>query len=168
MNIWAFQGPTTADYDPQEYNEVSSFLTNSFRNGIARFGWSYGDNLDLHRLKSIPIAERDGDERKCWEKAGFLLDILPGDWIVQINQPYWGACLAGIVASPYSFEQEDNEVGDFRHMLGIDVSSIEEFERDDEEVLPDICSRLKLQGRMWRIYLEKDFLQTIENVRSAV
>lgn len=167
MAIWAFKGPTTADYAGEEYEQVTHFLNISFRNGIARFGWSSKDGADLHKLDPKPFAEMDEDETECWNKARFLLDIEPGDWIVQINIPYWGACVAGQVTESYSFEQEDNEVGDFRHMISIDPASVVEFERNDDAVLPIISRRLKLQGRKWRIDYEQEFLQTIQNVKSG-
>jgi Restriction endonuclease. len=167
MAIWAFKGPTSADYGPEKYQQVVKFLNTSFKNGIARFGWGYTENADLHKLDLKPFSEMDADERLCWSKANFLLDIKPGDWIVQINNPYWGACVAGQVTEPYIFEQEDNEVSDYRHMIKIDVASVVEFERNDDEVLPIISSRLKLQGRKWRIYHEQEFMQTIKNVKSG-
>lgn len=167
MAIWAFKGPTNADYDPEEYQHVIQFLNTSFRNGIARFGWGYTDKADLHVLGPKPFSEMDEDERKCWDKANFLLEIKPEDWIVQINIPYWGACLAGQVTEPYAFEQEDNEVSDYRHLIKIDPATVIEFERNADEVLPIISSRLKLQGRKWRIHHEQEFLQTIENVKAG-
>lgn len=168
MAIWAFKGPSNADYAPQEYPQVIKFLTNSFKDGFARFGWGYTDRADLHKLDPKPFAEMDEQERQCWNKANFLLDIQAGDWIVQINLPYWGACLAGQVTEPYSFEQEDNEISDYRHMLKIDTSSIVQFERNDDEVLPIISSRLKLQGRKWRIYHEQEFFETLQNCKLGV
>ncbi|PWV44634.1 restriction endonuclease [Chitinophaga sp. S165] len=167
MAIWALKGPTTADYGPEEYHQVVNFLTNSFRTGVARFGWGYIDKADLHKLEPKPFTEMDEHEMQCWNKANFLLDIQPGDWVVQINLPYWGACLTAQVVASYSFEQEDNEVSDYRHMLVIDTSTIVEFERNDYEVLPIISSRLKLQGRKWRICHEQEFFQTIENIKSG-
>src|SRR5690606_24311704 len=59
-----------------------------------------------------------------------------------------------------------NEVSDFRHMIPLDPRSIVEFERNDDDVHPIISSRLKLQGRYWRIQHEEEFLQTIENINS--
>ena len=110
MAIWAFKGPTTADYNPEEYKQVTTFLVNSFNEGISRFGWGYTDKADLYKLDPKSFSEMDNDEKKCWDKANFLLEIKPGDWIVHINLPYWGACLAGQVIEPYVFEEEDNEV----------------------------------------------------------
>ena len=167
MAIWAFKGPTGADYEPDEYRHVLSFLANSFQNGIARFGWGYTDKANLHKLDPKSFAEMDDDERKCWDKANFLLEIQPDDWIVQINLPFWGACLAGKVVESYAFEEFDNEVSDYRHMIKIDSDSVVQFGRNDDEVLPIISSRLKLQGRKWRIYYEQEFSQTIQNIKAG-
>ena len=166
MTIWAFKGPSNDDYDQEEYQEVTKFLTASIHNGISRFGWGYMDEADLNKLKPKLFSEMSEKEKECWAKANFLLDVAVGDWIVHINLPYWGACLAGQVTEPYSFEQDDNEISDFRHMIKLDPSSVVEFERNDDEVLPIISSRLKLQGRYWRIQNVEEFLQTIENINA--
>jgi len=166
MAIWAFKGPTVADYNAADFKKVIEFLSSSFTNGLARFGWGYTDKADLHKLDQKSFAEMDEHERKCWDKANFLLDIKPGDWVVQINLPSWGACLAGEVTKPYLFEQKDNETSDYRHLVHINPMSVVQFKRNDDNVLPIISSRLKLQGRKWRIHYEKEFHQTIQNIKS--
>ena len=65
-----------------------------------------------------------------------MLDIQKDDWIVHINVPEWGKCTTAKVISGYSFEKEGNEVGDFRHMIGIDKESVIIFDRNDDNVLP--------------------------------
>jgi hypothetical protein len=166
MAIWAFKGPATSDYNADEYKQVTEFLTDSIRKGISRFGWSSSEKADLRRLDDKSIEEMDEEEIESWNKANFLLDIQAGDWIVHINLPYWGACISGKVVEPYSFEKVNNLISDYRHVLVLDPSSIVEFDRNDEEVVPIISSRLKLQGRKWRIYHETEFLQTIGNIHS--
>ncbi len=108
------------------------------------------------------------NEKQCWKRGKFLLDVAIGDWIIHINLPKWGSCIVGRVLETYSFEQEGNEVGDFRHMIKLDLSTITAFERNDPKVLPIIQSRLKLQGSHWRIFpeYEKDFLETIDNLKT--
>lgn len=110
MTIWALKGPSTADYNQEEYNKYNKtleFLSNSIKQGTSRFGWSYFQTADLEQLQNKPWHEMSQDEQSSWAKAGFLLDIEPGDWVVHINVPYWGACLAGEVSKSYSFEQTD-------------------------------------------------------------
>ena len=105
------------------------------------------------------------EEQNCWAKASFLLNVQKGDWVVHINLPYWGACLAGEVTDTYSFEQGGNDFEDYRHLLGIDTTTIIEFDRNDDGVLPIISSRLKLQGRYWTIQYADEFLETIQNIK---
>ncbi len=165
MTIWALKGPSSEDYSIKELQEAQQFLTDSFKNGTSRFGWSYIDGANLNNLQSKQWQEMTDDERNCWSKANFLLEIEKDDWVVHINLPYWGACLAGQVTETYAFEEE-NDFGDYRHTLKIDIDSIVEFERNDDEVLPVIGSRLKLQGRFWRIQYVEEFLQSIQNLKS--
>lgn len=166
MTIWALKGPSTSDYDSEEYQKVTKFLTKSIRQGISRFGWGYMDEANLNELNDKTFGELSKQENECWSRANFLLDVEIGDWVVHINLPYWGACLAAQVIGKYEFEDDDNEVSDYRHTLKIDTTTLVEFERNDDEVLPNISSRLKLQGSHWRIYHVEDFLQTIHNLNA--
>lgn len=166
MTIYALKGPSSEDYDQEELQETQKFLTDSIKNGLSRFGWGYIDTADLTKLQNKLWQEMDEKEQNCWAKANFLLGVEQGDWVVHINLPYWGACLAGQVSETYSFEQNGNDFGDYRHLLKLDKNSIVEFERNDDGVLPIIGSRLKLQGRYWTIQYVDEFLQTIQNVKA--
>jgi len=165
MKIYALKGPSSEDYDQDKLKEIQQFLSDSIKNGVSRFGWSYIDTADLTTLQTKRLQEMDEKEKNCWAKANFLLGVQKGDWIVHINLPYWGACLAGQVIETYSFEQNGNYLGDYRHLLKLDKNTIVEFERNDDGVLPIISSRLKLQGRYWTIQYIDEFLQTIKNVK---
>jgi len=166
MTIYALKGPSSQDYDQDELQETQKFLSDSIKNGVSRFGWSYIDTADLTKLQNKPWQEMNESEQNCWAKANFLLGVEKGDWVVHINLPYWGACLAGQVSETYSFEHNGNDFEDYRHLLKLDKNSIIEFDRNDDEVLPIIGSRLKLQGRYWTIQYVEEFLQTIQNVKS--
>lgn len=166
MTIYALKGPSTEDYNQEELQEIQKFLTDSIKNGVSRFGWSYIDTADLTKLQNKSWGEMDQNEQNCWAKANFILGVKKGDWVVHINLPYWGACIAGQVSEEYSFEQNGNDFGDYRHLLKLDKDTIVEFERNDERVLPIISSRLKLQGRYWTIQYVDEFLQTIQNVKA--
>jgi predicted Mrr-cat superfamily restriction endonuclease len=168
MTIWALKGPSSGDYDEEEeYAKVLEFLSNSIRNGTSRFGWGFVDTADLTKLRDKPWQEMTEKEQVCWSQANFLLEVKKGDWVIHINLPYWGACFAGQIIEEYSFEQKDNEFGDYRHTFKLDPNSIVEFERNDDAVLPIIGSRLKLQGRYWRIQYAEEFLQTIQNIKAG-
>ena len=166
MNIWALKPPSTGDYTPEQLKERLDFLADSATNGISRFGWSHKDEANLEKLKSKSWNEMSDSEVYFWKNGSFLKEICVGDWVVHINLPSWGMCIAGQVVEGYSFEEENNKYGDYRHMLKIDPNTVIKFDRNNERVLPIISSRLKLQGRYWRIYQIDDFQKTIENLRT--
>lgn len=166
MTIWALKGPSSTDYDQEDLQKTPLFLTNSIYGGTSRFGWSSTDTADLTKLQNLQWQEMTNQQKGHWADANFLLEIEKGDWVVHINLPYWGACIAGQVIEPYSFEQSNNDLLDYRHLIKIDTNTIVEFERNDNRVLPIISSRLKLQGRYWRIQYIDEFLQTIQNLRT--
>jgi len=157
MAVWAF------NYPGEQYEE---FLVKSLKKGISRFGWSYYDGADLNLLAEKPWGKMNDDEIATWSKSSFLLNIEKDDWIVHINLPYWGAVTAGKVIDKYAFEKNDTEISDMRHFFRLDVNSIITFERDNHNVHPLINRKLKLRGKHWRIYNEKEFFQTIENVKN--
>ena len=147
-------------------DEAVNFVSKSLKNdGISRFGWSYHDNANLRDLENKPWSEMNDREIETWNKSKFLLNIKPGDWVVHINVPSWGLCTAAKVESDYFFG-ENNEISDFRHCLKIDKSSLVEFDRNAEEVHPYISARLKLQGKYWKIFAEKEFFDSLDNLKN--
>ena len=102
MKVWAFN---KVDHD--EYREN---IYSSFKSGVSRFGWSQRDE---HNLK--------GNQWSDWHsKQLFLLNIKKGDWIVHINTPSQGKCIAGEVLTEYDFDNGFDcwEGGqDFRHFF---------------------------------------------------
>ena len=169
MAIYALKGPSDGDYEISELSEIRKFLVNSLYNGVVKFGWSYLDSnnetSDLNILKNKDWEAMTKDEIICYKKSAFLLDIKKGDWIVQINLPEWGKCIAGQVTEEYQFGKGCPVCDDFRHELQIDKNTIVEFDRNDDNVLPLISRRLKLQGAHWQIYAKDEFLQSIKNLR---
>lgn len=158
MAIWAFNLPG---------NQYVDFITKSLKQGISRFGWGYIDSADIRTLSQKPWGEMSKDELLIWSKCSFLKNIKKGDWIVHINIPYWGAVTAGQVVEEYNFENEDNEISDFRHFFKLDLDSLIEFERNNQNVHPLISRKLKLRGKHWRIYPEREFFETIENLKNG-
>jgi len=165
MMVYALKGPTK-EYLGDDYEDLLKFLSESIKSGVSRFGWSYIDTADLRKLQNKPWNEMSKEEIDCWSKSNFLLNIEKGDWIVHINVPYWGACIAGEVEEEYSFDENNNAFGDFRHTLKLKKDTIIEFERNDDRVLPIINRKLKLQGKYWRIYDVEYFKKTIENLKN--
>ncbi|TAG85689.1 MAG: hypothetical protein EAZ20_14450 [Bacteroidetes bacterium] len=147
-------------------------IYNSLLNGEARYGWSYLPTADLQIL-SKKIKE-DGwnllneDEKKCWQP--FLLDIKEGDYIVFINTPQLGQCTLAKVNKPYYFKMHDDLKYDWgfdaNHCLGVDIKTVKTFDRNGKSVHPTLSRRLKLQGRYWQIYAEKEFNDLVISLES--
>lgn len=158
MAIWVFNLPG---------NQYVEFISNSLKQGISRFGWGYLDSADIRTLSQKPWGEMSKDELLIWSKTSFLKNIRKGDWIVHINIPKWGEVTTGQVVEEYNFEKADNKISDFRHFFKLDLNSIVEFERNNQNVHPLISRKLKLRGKHWRISAEKEFFETIENLKNG-
>lgn len=159
MAIYAFN-------DPNDKSKV--FVGKSLTEQcVSRFGWSWFETANLHHLKKCSWEEMSDEEILVWNKTNFLFGIKKGDWIVHINVPYWGSCILAQVESEYYFDPNETEIHDFRHCLKINPDTIIQFERNDEEIHPIISRKLKLRGRYWRIYNEKEFFESIENLKNG-
>lgn len=152
MMIWAFNW--TADEDAQLQ------IYKSLLNGKSRFGWSQRDE---HNLK---LEDNWTDEHS---KQLFLLQVKPNDWIVHVNTPEWGRCVAARVLSEYDFDDGLPSTSgrgiNFRHCFSIDVDSMVEFDRNDPNVVPTV--NLKPRQRYHRIYAVQDFHRSIENLKQG-
>lgn len=158
MSIWAFNTPN---------KESLQFVSDSLKQGISRFGWGYIDTADIRVLKPKPWGKMTKDELLIWSKTSFLSKIKKGDWIVHINVPHWGTVTTGQVIEEYDFEKADNEISDFRHYFKLDLKSIIQFDRNSPNVHPLVSRKLKLRGKHWRVYAEKEFFETIENLKNG-
>ncbi|MCK9506555.1 MAG: restriction endonuclease [Porticoccaceae bacterium] len=139
----------------------------SLQSGEGRFGWSYIESADLRELKKR-VDEKGWDslteeEKDCYQV--FLLDFKAGDYVVYINVPEWGKCTVAKVTGQYQWKFSD---GDFKHRFPVDPSSVYVFDRNDASVHPALRSRLKLQGRWWRIYLKDEFAELLEVLKKGV
>jgi Restriction endonuclease len=138
----------------------------SLEKGEGRFGWSYIKTADLRQL-SRRIDEKGWDnlsdkEKDCYQR--FLLDFEEGDYVIYINVPEWGNCIVAKVAGPYEWRFEDS---DFNHRFPVDRTSVYAFDRNDAIVPPALRSRLKLQGRWWRIRLEEEFQALLKSLQKG-
>lgn len=148
MNIWAFNSAE------EEY--VRDMLMDSLKKGKSRFGWSSADECNL-KIKDNWTRENS--------KQLFLLDVQQGDWIVHVNMPVWGHCVAIQVTGEYDFDEglECEWDTDFRHCIPVDPSTMLEFDRRDQNVLPSV--NLRPRSRYHRIYAVEDFIQSLENLK---
>jgi len=130
----------------------------SVKSGKSRFGWSQKDEHNL-KLK---------DNWTDWHSRQlFLLQVKPGDWIIHINTPTYGRCIAAQVLTEYDFDdglQCSWGGADFRHYFNVDVETIVEFDRRDQNVLPSV--NLNPRQRYHRIYAVDDFFKSIENLKT--
>lgn len=149
MTVWAFNGCNE--------NKEKGLLLGSLKAGKSRFGWSQDENHNL----LIKNNWTDWHSRQL-----FLLEIKEDDWIVHINVPTWGRCVAAKVVSRYGFDEglECSWGTDFRHFFSIDIESIIEFERRDPNVLPTV--NLNPRYRYHRIHAQEDFYTSINNIKS--
>jgi len=157
VKVWVFNTPP---------KNAIEFVSSSLKAGFSRFGWSYSDMADLKMMNEKGWSNLSTEEQKCWKKTWFLLEIESGDWIVHVNVPGWGKCTAGKVKAGYEFDKESG-IGDFRHMIELDSTTIITFDRNDPNVLPYISRRLKLQGHYWKIRDNDRFLKSIENLKNG-
>ena len=129
----------------------------SVKSGKSRFGWSWKAEHDL-RL----------DWTEEHTKQLFLLQIRPGDWVVHVNCPEWGECVAAQVDSEYAFDSglPGGDGGfDFRHFFEVKVETIVEFERRDPNVLPAV--NLSPRTRFHRVKAVSEFLSSLQNLRAG-
>jgi len=148
MTIWAF--------NKVDDDNCRNKVYQSFKEGISRFGWSQEDDNNLKGKKWS----------KNHSKQLFLLQVKKGDWIVHINTPSYGKCVAGRVKTEYNFDEGLDCWGakDFRHSFEIEKDTIIEFNRNDKNILPTV--NLRPRQRYHRIYAVQDFLKSIDNLKN--
>ncbi len=155
MKIFALKAPDHAPDVEKIYK--------SLQGGEGRFGWSYVESADLRQLNER-IQQRgwdslNDDEKDCYQH--FLLSVCPGDYVVYVNVPDWGKCTLAKVTGCYEWRYEDD---DFNHRFAVDASSLRKFDRDGSEVHPYLSRRLKLPGRKWRVYAEREFRSLLDEL----
>lgn len=103
---------------------------------------------------------------KWYGKNAFLLRIARGDWIVHVNMPSYGKCVAVEVLGEYGFDEGlDCKYGkDFNNFIPVDVSTFIEFDRNDPNVLPSVNLAPRRRGQ--RVLQVEDFLASIRNLKN--
>jgi hypothetical protein len=145
MKVWAFAKVTD--------NNARKLVYESIKKGKSRFGWGSKDKDNL---------------RDKWNgKQGFLLSIKKDDWIVHVNSPEWGKCVAVQVLGEYEFDEgvQCDWGVDFRHVIPVNAETIVEFKRRNNNILPTV--NLNPRQRYHRVHAVNDFLQSIENFKKG-
>lgn len=154
--IWAFNTPS------EEYVER---LADSAKAGISRFGWSYSKTSDLRILQNKPWNEMTPAEQNA-VRCHFLLRIRPGDWIVHVNTPCYGQCIAVPVIGTYAFDESD-DWDDYRHQIPVDGSKAIQFDRNDRRVHPLVSRGLKLRRRQQRVLAADEFFESLKRLTAG-
>ncbi|MGL5100481.1 MAG: hypothetical protein ACRC6B_10735, partial [Fusobacteriaceae bacterium] len=153
IKAWAFAAMN------EEYVEL---IYNSLKKGEARFGWSWEKESNLIPQKEAGIF-RDKDKRQL-----FLLEISQDDYLIYVNFPKYGKCVAVKAKSSYYFDEVglyiSEENSDYRHVIPIDVGSLIEFDRRDPNILPNI--NLSPRQRKERIYAVEDLEKSLDNLKN--
>lgn len=160
--VWAIQHPYFACDDSATKQLRLEVVRKSLNEGISRFGWSEcGDLRDYDDLG------RSESERTCFKQSRFLLNVKTGDWLVHINLPRWGTCIAARVTKPYEFDRKGCILNDFEHLIGIAPNTIVEFDRNHPGLHEEISQRLRGRHRFWKIHLAKEFEESLGNLHGT-
>ena len=96
----------------------------------------------------------------------FLLDIRKDDWIVHVNSPNYGFCVAAQATGNYEFDEgfQCSWGADFCNYIPVDPDSVVEFKRNDKNVLGSV--NLSPMRRGQRVLQVDGFLRSIENIKN--
>ena len=143
--VWAFN-ETDVDTKP--------LLVESLENGKSRFGWSSKDEHNIRNKWS-----------ENHSKQLFLRKIKFGDWVIHINTPNWGECMAAKVISEYQYDEGleySYDRVDFRHCFEVDKESLVKFNRKDPNIKPNV--NLFPRRRYHKVKNKRGFAESIENI----
>lgn len=142
--VFAFAKIDDQDARLKVYEEI--------KNGKSRFGmWEQSDSL----------------RKKSFGKNAFLLRIKDGDWIVHVNMPSYGKCVAVRSTGEYGFDEgiKCSWGNDFNNFIPVDTQTIIEFDRNNPNILPTV--NLAPRKRAQRVLEVNDFLTSIENLKEG-
>ena len=112
--------------------------------------------------------EQSGSLREKWfGKNALLLRIKQGDWIVHVNMPSYGKCVAVKAVGEYGFDDgiKCSSGNDFNNYIPVDPQTIIEFKRNNPNILPSV--NLAPRRRAQRVLEVADFLTSIENLKEG-
>lgn len=135
-----------------EDQEARLKVYDNIKNGKSRFGM-------FDQKKSL--------EDECYGKNSMLLTIKDGDWIVHINMPAYGKCVAVKAIGKYQFDDgiKCSWGNDFNNFIPVDSQSYIEFYRRDPNIIPSV--NLAPRRRIQRVLQVNDFLESIKNLKDG-
>lgn len=121
------------------------------KKGKSRFG-TWGQEVSLREYH--------------YGKNMFLLRIKENDWIVHVNMPSYGKCVAVKVVGEYHYDNglQCDYGNDFNNFIPVDPNTILEFDRRDSNILPSVNLSPKRRGQ--RILQVDDFFESLDNLRN--
>ena len=120
-------------------------------NGKSRFGlWDQKKSLKEER----------------YGKNAFLLRIKKGDWIVHVNMPKYGKCVAVESIGEYDFDDgvKCSWGHDFKNFIPVNPDSLIQFDRKDPNVLPSVNLSPRRRGQ--KVLQVQDFFTSIDNLKT--
>jgi hypothetical protein len=142
--VFAFAKIDNKDSRLKVYDEI--------KNGKSRFGmWDQKESL----------------KDKPYGKHAILLRVRKGDWIVHVNMPKYGKCVAVQTTGDYKFDKgiECSWGKDFNNYFPIDKDSIIEFDRNNSNIISSV--NLAPRRRAQKVLQVGDFLKSIENLKKG-
>lgn len=142
--VYAFAKIDDKDAREKVYAEI--------KNGKSRFGmW--------HQTASL--------HKQWYGKNAFLLRVKKDDWIVHVNMPSYGKCVAVKTIGDYQFDEgvPCSWGNDFKNYIPVDSKTIIEFNRNDSNILPSV--NLAPRRRAQRVLKVNDFLTSMENLKEG-
>lgn len=106
------------------------------------------------RIEAEGHESLSNEERDCYQP--FLLALKENDYVVYINVPKFGECTLAQVTGEYQWKWDEKK-RDFSHRFPVDPKSVRSFNRNGRDVPSALSARLKLMGRWWKIYAEREF-----------
>ena len=168
MSVWVFAKAKFDESDPRylghydrddDPGRYPGLIYGSITSGRSRFGWSGNGNGNPNCASPV------------------LLRIRPGDWIVHVNTPSHGHCIAVEVLHGVNSDEglevkwAWGQTRDFHHYFEIDTASIVEFDRHDAERFDhalywQLCPRRRAQ--QVNPAVEASFFRFLEEARQRV
>jgi hypothetical protein len=152
--------------------DVADALFSSLRQGRARMGWSYADNLDLARIIQAnndgKWEQLDGEEQDAWYCHGFIDRAQIGDRLFYPNVPEFGKFAVVEITGDYRLlPARDAVLGDFRSTRDCKLLTADPISKSDGIVPPLLRARLGLQRRFYQLNADDDIATFLRRLNEA-
>lgn len=155
----------TGDFDIPGYAVPGVFQ--SLKDGKARIGWSYADDLDLRVLRDHIIRGEwnllTPDQKDAWGCQRFLEEVEIGDYLVYLHQPQREKLCIVRVTGDYDYAPATDSLdGDFRSYRLSQLLTPTPIGWRDPIVPSAIQERWGVPRRFWELKPFDQFMQFVE------